>query len=251
MNTSRQNEVTPRPLAPECSLPRPLRNPRSGTVNGVVQTGTSGPSSYCFSAPELYPEPPLMNAPEAPALPEDAELLAHTARGDMAAFATLYDRHSGLLFSLVVRILHDVHEAEDVLQEAFVQIWERAPLYDSTLGKPMSWLISLTRNKAIDRFRKRRRASETVAEATTAAEIWQANANADEGHAPLAKDDATLVRRAMSELSTVQRQAIELAFFSGLTHLEIAEKLRTPAGTIKARIRRGMMTMRDALEGQL
>ena len=251
MNTSRQNQEMPRLPASEGSTAPARNGSRNGFMNVAVPTVADRSSSCCFPAPELYLPPPLNNVSEVPDLPEDAELLARTARGDTAALARLYDRHSGLLFSLVVHILRDRHEAEDVLQEAFLQIWERAPLYDPTLGKPMSWLVSLTRNKAIDRFRKRRRAAETVAQATAAAEVWPTHVPADEAHAPQAQDDAALIRRALMELSAAQRQAIELAFLSGLTHLEIAEKLATPAGTIKARIRRGMMTMRDALEGQL
>ena len=180
---------------------------------------------------------------------KDAELLAQTARGDTAAFAQLYDRHSTLLFSFVVRILRDEHDAEDVLQEAFTHIWERAAQYDAALGKPLSWMISLTRNKAIDRLRKRKRRAEVMMESAEEADILLSIP--DEGGATLATDDAALVRRAMSALSPEQRRAIELAFFSGLTHMEIAEQLGEPAGTIKARIRRGMLTMRDVLEGQL
>lgn len=185
-----------------------------------------------------------MSASLSPSDPSDAGLLARIAQGDSQAFADFYDRHSSLFYALLLRILRNEREAEDVLQDACLLIWERAAHYDSNLGKPLSWAIALIRNKAIDRLRSVRRQEhlhdEVMDDLVVISETpeW-------------AGDEARLVRRALAELSPEQRQAIELAFFSGLTHLEIAEKTGTPAGTIKARIRRGMMTMRDALEGQL
>ncbi len=176
-------------------------------------------------------------------------MLARVARGDTEAFAQLYDRCFTLLFSLVVRMLHDEHEAEDVLQEAFTTIWERAPQYDPAAGKPVTWMICLTRNKAIDRLRKRKRQAALMMETEESAAMLMTVA--EEGATGMTSDESSLVRQAMGALSAEQRRAIDLAFFAGLTHTEIAEQLGEPAGTIKARIRRGMLTMRDILKGQL
>ena len=190
-----------------------------------------------------------MDAPQPPEASEDAALLAAVARGDMEAFARLYDRHATLLFSLVVRILRDTHESEDVLQEAFTNIWQRASQYRAAAGKPLTWMICLTRNKAIDRLRKRQRTPTSLMAADDSAGLL-INLPADNASA-LGSDDAALVRSALGVLSAEQRQAIELAFFGGLTHAEIAGRLGEPAGTIKARIRRGLLLMKDILEGQL
>lgn len=185
-----------------------------------------------------------MSASLVPSDPPDVELLTRIARGEGEAFAGFYDRHSSLFYALILRILRNEREAEDVLQEACLLIWERAAHYDPRLGKPLSWAITLIRNKAIDRLRSVRRQEQLHDEIS---DDLPAVSEAGEP----AGDEAVLIRRAMAELSPEQRQAIELAFFSGLTHLEIAAKLGAPAGTIKARIRRGMMTMRDVLEDQL
>lgn len=190
-----------------------------------------------------------MSSCEAVEVHEDARLLAQVACGDMEAFARLYDRHATLLFSLVVRILRDAHESEDVLQEVFTNIWERAAQYRADAGKPLTWMLCLARNKAIDRLRKRQRTPTSMMAGVDSAELLM-NLPADKDSA-LGSDDAALVRSALVVLSAEQRQAIELAFFGGLTHTEIAGRLGEPAGTIKARIRRGLLLMRDTLEGQL
>ena len=180
----------------------------------------------------------------------DIELLRQIAAGDRSAFGEFYDRHSALMFSVASRILNDPSDAEDVMQDAFVQIWEKAGNFDPKLGKPSSWAAILVRNKAIDRIRgsqrRTRLALEAGAEMAIAAE---ANDSANEmvhGH-----DQAKLIHSAIVELPAEQRNAIELAYFSGLTQNEISEKLHEPLGTVKARIRRGLLILRDQLEGLL
>ena len=171
------------------------------------------------------------------------------AEGDAESFAAFYDRYETLLYSIALRILHTESEAEDVVQDAAVLIWERAPLYQASQGKPGSWAIAVVRNKAIDRLRSSRRRGDLMERATEEFAVME-SAQASEG-AGWSGDSAGLVRKGLVGLPLEQRQAIELAFFGGLSQSEIAEKLREPLGTIKARIRRGMLAMRDALEGAL
>jgi RNA polymerase sigma-70 factor (ECF subfamily) len=180
----------------------------------------------------------------------DIELLRQIAAGDRSAFGEFYDRHSVLMFSVASRILNDPGDAEDVLQEAFVQIWEKAGNFNPKLGKPSSWAAILVRNKAIDRIRGSQRRTRLAQEAGMEMAIAaEANDSANEkvqGH-----DQAKLIHSAIVELPAEQRNAIELAYFSGLTQNEISEKLHEPLGTEKARIRRGLLKLRDQLEGLL
>jgi len=180
----------------------------------------------------------------------DTELLRLIADGDRLAFAEFYDRHSTLMFSVASKILNDAGEAEDVLQETFVQIWEKAAKFDPKLGKAASWAAILARNRAIDRIRASQRRSRLAEEAgvaqAIAAEVSESANETLYGH-----DKAKFVHSAIVELPEEQRQAIELAYFSGLTQDEISKKLNTPLGTIKARIRRGLLKLRDQLEGVL
>lgn len=182
--------------------------------------------------------------------PDDAELFHRIAHGDESAFAMFYDRHATLLFSIALRIVGDAADAEDVLQDAAVLIWERAPAYQPSLGKPASWAVTVVRNKAIDRFRSGRRKAAVF---STIPEETGGSPEPGDGTGRPVFDgtDAAFIRQALNGLAADQRQAIELAFFGGLTQTEIAERLGQPLGTIKARIRRGMLHMRDALEGAL
>jgi len=180
----------------------------------------------------------------------DVRMLQRIAAGDRAAFAEFYDAYSGLLFSLAAKILNDAREAEDVLQEVCLQIWQKAGNYNPRLGKPIHWAVALARNKAIDRVRASQRRARLLEHAT--------GARAGETAAPMAANEAlhgreraALIRNALAGLPPDQRHAIELAFFSGLTQDEISEKLREPLGTVKARIRRGMLKLRDLLEDAL
>ena len=179
-------------------------------------------------------------------IPDDAVLLQAVARRDEAAFAELYDRLSRPVFSLIVRVLRSRAEAEEVLQEAFWQIWERAPDYRVELGSAFCWIVTIARRKAIDRVRANARHLQRIEEA-------QGLRTDDDVVAPagldtLAADErGAAVRVALARLSVEERRPIALAFFDGLTHDEIAEVLEAPVGTIKARIRRGMLKLKPAL----
>lgn len=177
----------------------------------------------------------------------DAALLARVANGDREAFAALYDRYSKPLFGFALRIVGNAADAEDVLQEVFVQIWTRAAQFDRAQGKPFSWCVAMIRNKAIDRLRHSQRRNRLVEEAAVA----DPPSESIEAGKAIGGDEAIRIRSAVNTLPADQRSAIEMAFFGGLTHHQIAEKVREPLGTIKARIRRGMLRLRDTLEGTL
>ena len=184
-------------------------------------------------------------------LAAEIALLGRVATGDRRSFAELYDRFSRVLFSVAYRVLNSQEAAEDVLQDVFIQIWEKAPLYDPQRGKPLTWAVTLTRNKAIDRLRaiqRRNRLQDAVEKEALTFEQFddRSSVEAVEG-----METGAMVRAAIRRLSPDQRQAIELAFFSGLTQTEIAERLGEPLGTVKARIRRGMMKLRDVIAPQL
>lgn len=177
----------------------------------------------------------------------DADLLLRTARGDEEAFAQLYDRFSPGLYSLVLRMVHDEREAEDVLQDGFSHIWRRAATYDPERSSAFTWAVMVLRNKAIDRLRVRYRLERTAAKA---AEESRHVPDSDEAAAlePAMREQRRMIRAALTGIPAEQKEAIELAFFNGLTHEQIAAKLATPLGTIKARIRRGLLRLRDALK---
>ncbi|HEY1786851.1 MAG TPA: sigma-70 family RNA polymerase sigma factor [Verrucomicrobiae bacterium] len=181
---------------------------------------------------------------------QDIELLRQIAAGDRAAFAQFYDSHSVLMYSVACKILGDTNEAQDVVQEAFMQIWEKASKFDPKLGKPSSWAAILVRNKAIDRIRASQRRTR-LAEEAGAEETSQPKGDDPANEAVYGREKARLIQSAIVELPEEQRRAIELAYFSGLTQDEISKKLSEPLGTIKARIRRGLLKLRDQLEGLL
>ena len=179
----------------------------------------------------------------------DVELLQRMARGDKEAFAAFYDRYAALLFSIIFRILNDQKESEDVLQEASLLIWEKATVYTPSIGKPSSWAVTIARNKAIDRIRFLQRQNRLVEKAATEGEGNEPVRSVRES--VYGREKAELIRVAITDLPVDQRQAIEMAFFKGLTQYEISETLREPLGTVKARIRRGMLKLRASLEGLL
>src|SRR5262249_3318754 len=156
-----------------------------------------------------------------------------------------YDQAAGMLFSTAARILGDIHEAEEVIQDVFVQIWDKAATFDPVLGTPLHWALSITRNRCIDRLRSRQRRARLLDEFQSEAAPAQDDCPPSAG---LTEEELRAVRSAVGGLPHEQRRAIEMAFFGGLTHHEIAEALREPLGTIKARIRRGMLKLREDLQ---
>jgi RNA polymerase sigma-70 factor (ECF subfamily) len=186
-----------------------------------------------------------------PDAPSDAKLLQRMAGADQLAFGEFYDRHSTLLFSIAIKVVGDVHEAEEVLQDSARYVWEHAPLYNPALGKPLSWAVVITRNKAIDRLRVLQREGKAVAKIREEAAADFLTCGRSMPSEAISNETDALLRNALASLSADQRLAIELAFFAGLSQTEIAARLDEPLGTIKARIRRGMLTMRQILEEQL
>lgn len=195
---------------------------------------------------------PVLTPPPDERQQEDARLLQRIAQGDKAAFATLYDRFSRPLYATALRVVADPAEAQDLVHDAFVALWEKASTFETGRGTAFAWTLTLVRNRAIDRVRMRRRR----------ADLLTASAPSDLGYdennsGPVADDSAALgdqahaVRAAVASLPPDQKRALELAFFGGLTQQEIAEKLSEPLGTVKARIRRALLKLRDSLARRL
>ena len=180
----------------------------------------------------------------------DAELIARIARGEEAAFAQLYDRFSVPLYSLVRQITNDDTEAQDALSEGFMQIWRRAATYDASRSSAFSWAIMLVRNKTIDRLRVRQRVAK-VRDRFSAERAPDEDIDAQSMLTPHLRERTRLVREMVNALPEDQRVPLEMSFFGGLTHEEIAESLETPLGTIKARIRRAMQRMRSNWKEEL
>ncbi len=177
----------------------------------------------------------------------EAQLIARIADGDESAFVALYERFAGSLYAMAQRILHDTKEAEDVLQEGFTYIWRKAPTFDPNRSSPFAWAVMVTRNKAIDRLRARQRLEKLRGKVMDEGEyLYHDSISAADESA--IRDRARFVRSALRNLPEEQRQSVELAFFGGFTHEQIAERLGTPLGTIKARIRRGLLRLRDCLK---
>ena len=177
----------------------------------------------------------------------EARLISRIAAGEGSAFDALYKRFSGSLYGMAYRMMNDAKEAEDVLQEGFTYIWRKAATYDPARSSPFAWAVMITRNKAIDRLRVRQRLDK-LRERVTSEESFYQDKDETSANEPTLRERGVLVRSALQQIPQEQRQALELAFFGGLTHEQIAERLDTPLGTIKARIRRGLLKLRDCLK---
>lgn len=175
---------------------------------------------------------------------ELATLLRQAARGDEAAFARIYDLTSARIYGLVLRVVRDPAQAEEVTQEVFLQIWRTASRYDASRGRALSWMMTLAHRRAVDRVRS--------AEAGHRQDTEYQSRNHETTHDTTAEAvesslEAQRVRTAMSQLTEVQRQALDLAYFGGYTHAEVATMLDLPVGTAKTRIRDGLIRLRDAM----
>lgn len=179
----------------------------------------------------------------------DHAALERMAHGDHEALAELYDRHGRLVFSLALRILRDQSDAEDIVQDVFSQAWRQAARYESSRGNPVAWLLNLTRSRAIDRLRGRRARPDTAAADPSSLDLPDLSQPVDEQI--VRSHQAAQIRAAVDELSVLQRVAIELAFYEGLTHVEIADRLELPLGTVKTRIRQGLLKLKDRLAGAM
>ena len=180
----------------------------------------------------------------APAAPDLAGLLKACGRGDEAAFAQLYDATSSRVVGLAVRVVRDPAQAEEVAQEAFLDIWKTSGRFDPAKGSPLGWLLTIVHRKAVDRVRS--------AEASTRRDTSYHSQNQPIDHdstaeAATASMEARRVRSALHSLTDVQREALELAYFGGYTHTEVATMLELPVGTAKTRIRDGLIRLRDTM----
>src|SRR3954469_18329687 len=189
-------------------------------------------------------DPPIRLRTSSPADDEDRAVLVRLADGELDALEDLYDRYKTMAYSIAYRITNDATLAEDVVQEAFLGVWRNATRYVEGRGSVKTWLLSIVHYRAIDAVR-RRRATVDLPERDDAPppalrlpDVWgevASNLDADE------------VRAALASLSDVQREALELAYFGGLTQTEIAERTGTPLGTVKSRMRLGLLAMREML----
>jgi RNA polymerase sigma-70 factor (ECF subfamily) len=175
----------------------------------------------------------------------DEDLVPLMARGDARAFEAIYERHSGAAYSLAYRMAGTRASAEDVTQEAFMNLWRSGAHYDRRRGSVRTWILGIVHHRAIDALRRASVHSKRRSDDETAAERLEAPERVEEDVAR--RDEAAAVRAAIDHLPADQVKVIELAYFGGFTHVEIAEMLETPVGTVKGRMRLGLKKLHEAL----
>jgi RNA polymerase sigma-70 factor, ECF subfamily len=176
----------------------------------------------------------------------DVALIQAIAAKDEAALAQLYDHYRVILFGLLMRILNNREEAEDVLQEVFLQVWKKAADFDETRGRPFTWLVTLGRSRGIDRLR----ALATRERVTEAGAREASDEVSDAATDAFRSEQRGLVNNALAQLPDEQKRPLMLAYFDGLTQSEIATRLGAPLGTVKTRMRSGMTKLRELLAGK-
>jgi len=182
-------------------------------------------------------------------LENDLGLLRKISNRDASALSELYDIHSKYLYTITYYILRDEAEAEDLLQEIFIQIWEKIDSYDETLGNPLAWLTRVTRNKSIDRIRSKsfkNRSSETDIERFF--DLSEDSKSSNPENVSTMNQEKIEITNALKLLNDNQRDLIEFAYFRGYSQSELAEYFNIPLGTVKTRMRAAMMTLREKLQ---
>jgi RNA polymerase sigma-70 factor (ECF subfamily) len=215
-------------------------------MNRTLQT-----SLFIVDAARLAHDPLRMEPDPEKEFKAEIALMLRIAQGDQRAFETLYDLFSGILFATAYRVLNNQAAAEDVVQDTFIQIWQKAPQYDPAKGKPLTWAVTLTRNRSIDRLRSTQRRSRMQDDLQAESETFEQFDGRSSLDAISSAETSQRVRDAVNKLPADMREAIELAFFGSLKQSEIAERLNTPLGTIKARIRRGMTKLQNMLDSDV
>ena len=192
---------------------------------------------------------PALTPPLPPGAPTDFELMLGIQAEEPEALSQLYDRYNGIIKALILRVIHNEAEADDLLQEIFMEIWNQAKNFSPEKGKPLGWMVTLARRRAIDGLRKKQayaRAEERLqAETQQQPDAWVQNTTEDEINLG---DTRLHVRRVLDSLPLPQQQAIELAFFRGMSQREIAADTNTPLGTVKTRLELGLKKIYDGLK---
>jgi RNA polymerase sigma-70 factor (ECF subfamily) len=202
-----------------------------------VDGGTSAQEVPSSGSTTPVPPGPVTTA-------ELGALLTQAARGDDQAFATFYDATSSRAFGLALRVVRNPAQAEEVVQEGYLEVWRTAARFDPDQGSAISWLLTLVHRRAVDRVRSAEAAGRRDESYHHQNHTVPHDSTADEAHASF---EARRVRGALRTLTPIQREALELAYFGGYTHTEVATMLDLPIGTAKTRIRDGLIRLRDAL----
>jgi RNA polymerase sigma-70 factor (ECF subfamily) len=182
---------------------------------------------------------------------EDIMMIQRIAHRDSRSFQDFYRKYSGLIFTTISNVLNDHHDSEDVMQEVLMQIWNKAHLYEPRKGKPLTWVTTMARNRAIDRIRSKQRRSRLNNDFEMEVRPEQPEFEESSSEQYEAKERNDILHSAVDKLTEDQKQAIALTYFAGLTQAEVAERLGEPLGTVKARIRRGVTRLESLVKAKL
>jgi RNA polymerase sigma-70 factor (ECF subfamily) len=208
----------------------------------AVRDQPAGANDRLSAVPSLR-RPRATPAPTDPPAPLDA-LLARVARGDTAAFEALYDEVSGTVFGVILRVLRDSAQSEEVAQEVFLEVWRTASRFDAARGAASTWILTMAHRRAIDRVRSAQASHDREERIAARDQAPAYDEVADQVETRLEHEQ---VRRCLTTLTDLQRESVRLAYYNGYTYREVAELLAVPLGTIKTRLRDGLIRLRDCL----